>query len=159
VLRTGDLLLDFTFRYDWVLPDHATMRIGAPGTLTTNRERVYRNLGDKFEFEVSSRCVIWSGLSLSGLYKYGFKLEDRIESRRGFPTRFLEDDSDSTEHIYIARANYSTLPLYLERRFPIPVNVFVGYRDRFAGSGPSIAGSPSQVLKTRYIVAGLSIVF
>jgi hypothetical protein len=159
VLRTGDLLLDLTFRYDWVLPDHATMRIGAPGTLTTNRERVYRDLGDKFELEASGQYVVWSGLSVSALYKYGFKLEDRITSHRGFPTRFLEDDSDSTEHIYIARLNYSTLPLYMEGRFPIPVNVFVAYRDRFAGSGPSTAGSPSQVLKTRYIAVGLQIVF
>jgi hypothetical protein len=159
ILRPWDLLLDFTLRYDLVLPDEATIRTGEPNTLPTNRAHVDRDLGDKFEFEFEARYALWMGFSLSGLYKYGFKLEDHISGPPGFPNHLAEKDTDSTEHIYIVRLNYSTLPLYMERRFPIPLNIFLSYRDRFAGSGPSAVGSPSLVLKTRYIGFGLQGLF
>ena len=55
--------------------------------------------------------------------------------------------------------NYSTVPLFLQGRFPLPVNLWVNYRDRFAGSGPRAVDSPSQVLKTRYIGVELQFIF
>ena len=36
-------------------------------------------------------------------------------------------------------------------QFPLPLEIALSYRDRFAGSGPRSSGSPSQVLKTQYI--------
>jgi Putative MetA-pathway of phenol degradation len=158
-LRPGDLLLNCTLRYDGVLPDAATIRTGEPNALPTFRARVDRDLGDKFEVEVEARYALWTGFTLSGLYKYGRKLEDRISGPPGFPNHLAEMDTDATEHLYIVRVNYSTLPLYRARRFPIPLHMFLSYRDRFAGSGPSDPGSPSQVLKTRYIGVALQVLF
>src|SRR2546428_661463 len=112
IAAPGDVVVDFTFRYDWVLPDSATVRVGDAKSLTTNRERVDRDLGDRFEFEFTGQYQAWRDLSLSALYKYGFKLEDRITGHSGFPTQLLEQNTDSTEQIYIVRANYSTLALY-----------------------------------------------
>lgn len=152
--RPGDLTLDFTFRYDWVLPDRATLRIGSPSTPLTplsQREPVDRDLGDRFEVEFAGKYEILRGLSVSALYKYGWKVEDRITGHKTFPSEGLERDSDSTEQIFIVRGTYSTLPLYLAGKVPFPMNISVGYRDRFAGSGPRNAASPSQFLKTRYI--------
>jgi len=60
ILRTGELVLNFTFRYDWVLPDDVTIRAGEQNSLPTNRAKVHRDIGDKFEFEVGGRYVIWS---------------------------------------------------------------------------------------------------
>jgi len=159
ILRTGELVLNFTFRYDWVLPDDVTIRAGEQNSLPTNRAKVHRDIGDKFEFEVGGRYVIWSPFWVSALYRYGFKLEDRVSGPRGFPHNLAEQDTDSTEQLYLVQLNYSTLPLYMERRFPIPLNVFVSYRDRFAGSGPTALGTPSQVLKARYIGVGLQVLF
>jgi len=96
---------------------------------------------------------------VSGLYRYAFKLEDRIAAPKTFPHNFAEEDTDATEHLYIAQLNFSTIPLYLQHRFPIPLNLFLAYRDRFAGSGARASGSPSQVLKTRYISVGLQFIF
>ena len=103
-------------------------------------------MGDRFEFdfEFTGQYQAWRDLSLSALYKYGFKLEDRISARKGFPTQVFEKDTDSTEQIYIVPANYSTLAL----------DIALSYRDRFAGSGPDSGASPSQVLKARYITSG-----
>ncbi len=160
ISQPGDLILDLTFRYDWVLPDQATVRIGSsPVVPLSQRERVNRDLGDRFEIEFTSKYEVLRGLSVSALYKYGWKLEDRITGHKTFPTRVLEKDTDSTEQIFIVRGTYSLLPLYLEKKFPIPLNLTVSYRDRFAGSGPRNAASPSQYLKTRYISFGVSMPF
>ena len=82
-----------------------------------------------------------------------------MTGHKKFATGGLEKDSDPTEQVFIVRGTYSTLPLYLEKKFPIPLNLTVSYRDRFAGSGPRNAASPSQYLTTRYIGLSLNVVF
>jgi len=159
LLQTGNVVLNFTFRYDWILRDKVTIRAGDENALPTYRARVHRDIGDRFEFEFGGRYVVWSPFSVSGLYRYAFKLEDRIAAPKTFPHNFAEEDTDATEHLYIAQLNFSTIPLYLQHRFPIPLNLFLAYRDRFAGSGARASGSPSQVLKTRYISVGLQFIF
>jgi outer membrane putative beta-barrel porin/alpha-amylase len=159
VARPGDVILDGTFRYEWVLPDRVTQRVGDANALTTTRERLDRDLGDRFEFEFSTQYQMTDGFSASALYRYGFKLEDRFTSHRGLPVQLLEKDTDSTEQVYVIRLSYSTLSLYRAGRFPLPVDIALSYRDRFAGSGPRSSGSPSQVLKTQYIGLRLQAVF
>jgi hypothetical protein len=154
-----DYLLSHLWNGRTLAPDEETIRTGEPNALPTQRARVDRDLGDKFEAEFEARYALWLGFSLVGLYKYGHKLEDRIAGPTGFPNHLAEQDTDATEHIYIVRVNYSTLPLYREHRFPMPLNLSLSYRDRFAGSGPSTPGSPSQVLKTRYIGVALQVLF
>jgi hypothetical protein len=159
--QPGDLVLNGTFRYDWVLPDDVTVRVTSDITnpITTNRERLRRDVGDKFEFEVGAKFWLTRGFSLSALYRYGFKLEDRITGRSGFVYETLEQDTDATEQIYIVGLSYSTLPLYMEKKFPVPLGISLSYRDRFAGSGAHNAASPSQILDTRYIDLGVSVLF
>ena len=157
--RTGDLILDGTLRYDWVFAQRVTRRIpnDANNPLTTNRERVLVDIGDKLEFEASSTYYVFDSLSLAALYKYGLKLEDNVAGHRNLTYHTLEQDTDATEHLYIVGLTYSTLPLYRERRFLLPLAVSLSYRDRFAGSGPRTPHG--QVLKSRYIDVGLQILF
>jgi hypothetical protein len=159
IATAGDMILNGTFRYEWTLPDRVTLRVAEANVLTTTRERLDRDLGDRFEFEAGVQYSLTPALSLSGLYRYGFKLKDDFTSHRGLRTQVLEEDTDSTEQQYIVRLGYSTLPLYRAKRFPLPVEVSVAYRDRFAGSGPRATGSPSQVLKTRYIGLRVQTIF
>jgi len=155
----GDVILNGTFRYEWTLPDEVTLRVAEGDTLTTTKERLDRDLGDRFEFEAGLRYQVTSAFALSALYRYGFKLQDEFKSNRGLRTQVLEEDTDSSEHQYIVGVSYSTLPLYRERRFPLPLDVSVFYRDRFAGSGPLSSGSPSQILKTQYIGLRIQAIF
>ena len=161
IAQPGDLVLDGTFKYDWTLPDRATVRVpdSVTSPITNNREQVYRDLGDRFELEFGARYSLPRGFSLSALYRYAFKTSDEILGHRGFNYHLLQKHTDSTEQIFIVSAGYSTLPLYLEKRFPIPLGVSLSYRDRFAGSGPHSASSPSQILDTRYLGLGLQILF
>lgn len=160
VPQIGDAILDFTFRYDWNLPTDVTIRISDPSNpITTNRERVNRKFGDKFEFEFSGKYYLLKGLSFTGLYRIGLKVGDTIRGHMGFPTQTVEKDTASNEQLYIIGVNYSLLPLYMEKKFPIPLGLSLAYRERFAGRGPSNAASPSQILKTRYINFTLNIPF
>jgi hypothetical protein len=147
----GDLVLNGTFRYEAVLPDSVTLRVGDADTLTTVHERLDRNLGDRFEFEFSTLYQLTQGFSLSLTYRYGFKQKDNFTSHRGLPVQVLEQNTNSTEQVYLAKLTYSTVPAYRAGDFPLPVDIALTWRDRFAGSGPESAGSPSQILKTQYI--------
>ena len=69
----------------------------------------------------------------------------------GFNYKSLEDETDQKEHIIIARLSYSTLPLYLEKKFPVPLDASIFYRDRFAGD--------NNLLKSQYIGFGLGVYF
>jgi hypothetical protein len=159
IAAAGDVILNGTFRYEWTLPDEVTLRIAAGDTLTTTRERLDRDLGDRFEFEAGLQYQITTAFAISGIYRYGFKLKDDFTSGRGTRVQILEDDTDSTEQQYIVRVSYSTLPLYRAGKFPLPLDVSLSYRDRFAGSGPRAGGSPSQVLKTQYIGLRVQAIF
>jgi Putative MetA-pathway of phenol degradation len=159
VAAPGDVILNASFRYEWVLPDQVTLRVADANTLTTTRERLDRDLGDRFDFEFSAQYQLTSAFAFSVAYRYGFKLKDEFTSHRGLATEVLEEDTDSTEQVYIVRLTYSTLPLYRAGRFPLPVDIALSWRDRFAGSGPRSAGSPSQVLKTQYIGLHLRAIF
>jgi hypothetical protein len=132
----GELVLNGTFRYDLYLPDHITKRVpdDVNNPLTANKERVSRDLGDRFEFEVSARYALPMGFSLASLYRYVFKLEDQISGTKGFRYESLEEETARTEHIFTVELYYSTVNLYREKKFPFPAVAHLTYRNRFAGS-------------------------
>src|SRR5207237_3616060 len=138
ISQPGDLVINGTFRYDKVLPDYATRRVPSDVTdpITSNRERVYRELGDRFEIEVGAKYDLPKGFSLSALYRYGWKLSDVVVGHRGFAYQTLTQDSDSTEQIYIVGIGYSTVPLYLEQKFPSAMVISLSHRARLAGRAP-----------------------
>ncbi len=148
-----NLVLNATFRYDLYLPDTETKRVleDVNDVLTSNREKVDRDLGDTIELEGSAAYQIAEGLNISLLYKYGFGFKDSISGDMGFAYESLEEETDYTEHVGILSLSYSTLPLYKAKKFPVPLNVSVSYRNRFAGS--------NNAMKSEYIGVGLSIYF
>ena len=149
----GELTLNGTFRYDLVLPDKQVRRVpdDVNNPLTTNKENVSRDLGDRFEFEASARYVPFRDWFLTGLYRYGFKLEDRVSGTKGFNYESLEKETARTEHIVIAALSYSTVGAYQGKRFPIPVIATVYYRNRFAGS--------NNAFRSQYIGLYLQVFF
>lgn len=149
----GDLVLNGTFRYDLILPDKETLRVpdNPNNPLTVNKEEVSRDVGDRFEFEVSARYVLFPGWTLSGLYLYAFELEDDISGTRGFAYQSLEEESDRTEHQFIAGLSYSAVAAYRAGRFPLPMRASLSYRNRFAGS--------NNYFKSQYIGLALQVFF
>ena len=139
------MVLHTTLSYDLYLPDRQTKRVpdNVHQPITVNKEEVERDLGDILRGEVSGRYSPIIGLSISGLYEFGAKWKDQVSGKKGFTYASLEEETNWTSHIYIVGISYTTIPLYLEKRFPIPLVASIAYRHRFAGS--------NSILDTKFI--------
>jgi hypothetical protein len=148
-----NLVLNATVRYDLYLPAKETLRIpdDVNRPITTNKEEVDRNIGDVIELEASGKYDLFKGFSLSALYKFGFAQKDRVSGNRGFAYESLELETNYTEHVYIIGLSYSTIPLFLEKKFPFPLTASISYRNRFAGS--------NNALRSQYIGFGIQAFF
>ena len=149
----GTIVINGTIRYDLVLPDKQVKRVPdhVNNPLTANKENVSRDLGDIVELEASAKYNFLTGFTFSSLYKYGFKLKDHVSGNQGFTYSSLEDETDYTEQVFIVGLAYSTFPLYLQKKFPLPLTTSLSYRNRFAGS--------NNVSKSAYIGLGLEVLF
>ena len=156
----GDLVLNLTLRYDYMLPDEKTMRIGdtPDQVLTNNREHVDRELGDLYNLEVSASYHATTALAFTLTYTYGGKFKDDIDGDKGYNYSSLEADTDSSQQVVIVAASYSTLAAYQQRQSGLPMEFSLAYRERFAGEGPS-SGQANPVLYTRWVVAGMKFLF
>jgi hypothetical protein len=149
----GTVILNGTIRYDLVLPDQQVKRVpdNVNNPLAAKKENVSRDLGDIIELEVSVKYNFLTGLTFSPLYKYGFKLKDDVSGKKGFAYSSLEDETAYTEQVAIVTLAYSTFPLYLRKKFPLPLTTALSYRNRFAGS--------NNVFRSQYIGLGLEVLF
>jgi hypothetical protein len=147
-----NLVLNATFRYTLELVDRRTLRIpiSQDKPITDFEEQVRRNFGDVTEVETSAQYEFFKGATLSALYKFGFKQKDRVKGSEG-SIKSLEDETNWTEHIYIIGLYYSTLPLFTEKKFPVPLTASVQYRNRFAGT--------NNAVRSQYIAFGLQVFF
>lgn len=145
-------LFNATAKYYAVLPDKEVKRVpdDVDSPITANKEEVDRNLGDVFELELQGTYYFKNGWSTYLFYRFGYKWEDSVSGDLGFAYESLEDETDYEEHIYKVGLAYSTLPLYSEKKFPVPLTAFIEYRDRFAGR---------NVLNSSYISLGLYVYF
>jgi hypothetical protein len=160
VPRAGDLIANLTLRYDYMLPDDKIMRVGETPAqvLTSNRERVDRDLGDLYNLEASLQYHVSDALAATLTYTYGGKFKDKIDGDQGFNYSSLEANTDSDQQIVIVAASYSTLAAYQQQQSRLPLEFSLAYRERFDGAGPS-SGQANPVLFTRWIVAGMKFLF
>lgn len=160
VTRPGDAVVNFTLRYDYMLPDKELKRVGdtPDDFFTNNREKVERKLGDRVDLEVSGKYRLSRALSLSATYRYGFKFKDDISGNMGFRYESLEVNTGSREQIVVIGARYSTLAAYRAKKARVPMVFSIAYRDRFDARGPR-SGQVHPKLRTRWIVAGFAVFF
>ena len=131
-----NIVLNATFEYDLVLPDNETVRVpdDVNNPITINKEKVSRNLGDIFRLKLSGAYALPKGFGLYLFYSYAFQSKDSVSGDRGFVYESLEDETDWTYHEYKIGVSYSTIPLFQEKKFPLPLVVGVQYEDVFAGT-------------------------
>jgi hypothetical protein len=148
-----NLVLDATFRYDHSLPFTDTRRIqpSVHEPITDIKDEVKIYLGDIIELEASGTYTFAKGVSAVALYKYGFSLKDKVKNSSGEHITSLEDETDYTEHVFKTALTYSTIPLFMEKKFPVPLDAYLEYRNRFAGS--------NNIFKSQYIALGLVVYF
>jgi hypothetical protein len=154
----GDLIVNTTFRYDYMLPDEQVKRVGVnpEDVFTNNREKVSRELGDLFNLEVSGKYQITDSFALNATYSYAFKQKDSISGNLGYNYESLETYTDSSQQIVILGVSYSTMAAYRKKQSAVPMEFSIAYRNRFAGDGPRTSQA-NPVLDTRWIVVDLQI--
>ena len=149
----GDFTINTTFRYDLILPDKQSFRVCNVHSpiCDAKDDGVRRDTGDIVEAELSGSYGIGGGFYLNGLYKYGHKFKDHHSGDRGFDYGSLAVETDYNEHIYRAALNYTTMYLFTEHKFPVPLIASVYYRERFAGD--------NNMFASRYIGVVLNLFF
>jgi len=147
-----NLVLNATFRYELKFPDEEKLRIpdNVDQPITANMEKVDRDLGDVIEFEIEGSYDFLEGLSFSLLYEFEYYMQDEVSGNLGFNYESLEDETRRRSHIGIVTLCYSTIPRFQKKKFPVPLEAFVRYRNRFAGK---------NIPKSQWIGVGLSIFF
>lgn len=149
------ITLNGTIRYDLYLPAKIDVRVlqdvNRPIAPPANKEKVEIDIGDVVELEASGSFTLAKGLGFSLLYRYGFSQKDKASGNKGLNYSSLEDESDYTEQIVTAGLSYSTVPLFLEKKFAVPLTANLTYRNRFAGS--------NNVLASQYVQLGLEVLF
>ena len=148
-----NLVLSAMIQYDWYLPDKQELRVpdDVNEPITRNKEKVDRDLGDVVTVEATANYQFLKGASFLLQYKYGHSFKDDVSGDMGFAYQSLEDETNWTEHVIETGLSYSTVPLYLEKKFSIPMNVSLTYRNRFAGR--------NNVYKSDYINLALQFYF
>lgn len=143
-----------TFRYVYYFPTTETVRVpdnvDQPIVGLENKEKVDLTVGSDFRIDLEGRYLIFDGLSVFLFYRYSQKFEDSVSGDRGLAYEELEKESDQKEQQYRIGLNYSTVPMYMRKEFPVPLDVRLYYRDRFWGE---------NVLKSQYIGVDLTVFF
>jgi hypothetical protein len=143
-----------TFRYVYYFPTSMTVRVpdnvNQPIVGLDNKEKVDLTVGSDFRIDLEGRYLIFDGLSVYLFYRYLQKAEDSVSGDRGLAYDELEKESDQKEQQYRIGLNYSTIPLYMKKEFPVPFDVLLYYRNRFAGE---------NVLKSQYIGLDFTVFF
>jgi hypothetical protein len=147
-------ILNLTLKYDLILPDKEEVRVpedvNQPIVPIENKEEVDRDIGDIIEINASARYQFLKGSSVYLEYLYAHKFKDSVSGNKGLAYDQLEAESDRIEHVFKIGLGYSTIPLYQEKKFPVPLTVDILYRNRFAGK---------NALKSDYIGIGLAVFF
>ena len=149
------IYLNTTVSYNLQLPDREVKRIpvdvNQPLISSDNKENVKRDLGDIIDIEVTGSYAFnkqWSGGLVYNFTK-GFK--DKVRGSKEFIYSSLEDETDSTSHMALITLGYSTMQMYIDNKFPLPLSASISFRDRFAGT--------NNVTKSQFVSLGLSLYF
>jgi hypothetical protein len=147
-----NFVFNATLEYDLIFSDNVVMRVpdDVNQPITANKEEVDRNTGDLIQLNLSGTYQFLKGSSVLLEYEYYHKSKDSISGNQGFAYDQLEAESDQTSHVFKVGLSYSTIPLYQEKKFSLPLNVSLLYRNRFAGE---------NAFKSQYIQLGIAVFF
>jgi hypothetical protein len=147
------LLLNATLRYDLQLPDEEERRVldDVNQPLTINKEDVDRDLGDIIEIELLGNYSFTPQWSAGLKYRFTKKFEDDVDGDLGFVYSSLEKETDVTSHMAFVTVGYSTIQMYLDKKFSVPISASITYRNRFAGE--------NNATKSQYISLNLAVFF
>ena len=147
-----NFVFNATLKYSLLFPDKVVMRIpdDVDQPITSNKEEVDRDTGDTIQLNLSGAYQFFKGSGAFLEYEYYYNFKDSISGNQGFAYDQAEAETDSISHAIFIGLSYSTIPLYKEKKFSLPLNASLSYRNRFAGK---------NALKSQYIQIDISVFF
>lgn len=141
--------------YTWQIPDKVAKRVpeSALSSLSPDVDgQVSRDLGDSLYLSLGGSFDFYQGIKLKTQYSFQHKQRDRYRGSQfpSFRYGFLGKDSEQSLHVLQVGLNYSTISLFQEKKFPIPL-------DFNLISGMPFAGR--NVTKDSSVVAEVAIFF
>lgn len=93
------------------------------------------DLGDQINLQASVRLDFWNGFTFLNGYSYQHKGEDRYSGNLYASSRYdyLERDTEQTMHAYISGLGFSTIPLFKQKKFKVPLQANLFYTSVFEG--------------------------
>lgn len=147
-------VLNSTLKYTYFLPHRIEQRVlsDVNQPLSVDKEKVKRVWAPEVQIEMGDTYSPVKGFAFSLLYNFTGKYKNNHISGDGdYAYEALEKETRWESHNVCAGFSYSTIPQFLEKKFPIPLNCDVKYSYKFAGRNNSN--------KSQYISFGLSLYF
>ncbi len=151
--RLGDKwTFNATLFADIFVPHNEEKRVAGSvnDPITSNKTKVKIKHGTMFELDLQALYRSDGGWFGYLAYRGSIKDKNKVSGPAGFDFSSLDDETDFTSHIGKVGIGFSSLGLYAQKKFPLPMYVELQYRNRFAGE---------NVLKSEYINLTLGIFF
>jgi hypothetical protein len=118
--------------------------------LTVQQTELQITPGSIFEVDLQATYQADSGVYGYLAYRGGVKEKNSVKGKAGFDVSSLEDETDITSHIGKVGIGFSSIGLYAQKKFPVPMYAELEYRNRFAGE---------NVFKSEFISVTLGVLF
>jgi len=148
----GSFYVNTKFEYLYNLSDSRTARVCSPLQPVCNQKgTVTRSAGDIVEAEIQGYLgVLTDGLILTSGYTYTHQYSSSYSGNDGFDYSVLAINSDHTIHEAFIGLTFTTVPEFVQKKFPLPLFANASYRNRFAGE---------NVAKSDWVYLTLSVYF
>ncbi|MBT3983265.1 MAG: hypothetical protein HOE90_18065 [Bacteriovoracaceae bacterium] len=151
-------LSDFTFsgavNYIWQTPyrlgvggefkDRSLMRVprNSYSSLSPDKDMVQRDLGDQFMTQVGGKFEFFTGFHILSAYTFQYKERDKYEGSLYSDARYYYMGKNSRQkmHAVTMGAGFSTIPLFKQKKFKVPLQANLTYALPVNGKSVSDAG-------------------
>lgn len=142
---TSYFTLTGAFSYTAQLPDTVRrhLPVSVDNTISADvDDSIYRNLGDIFSTSLGAKLTLFEVWGLSTAYAYQYKTADTYQGSVFEASRYeiLEFDTHQTMHSAQLGIDFSTIPMFRKKTFPLPLSVALGYSWVLAGENVGADG-------------------
>ncbi len=145
---TSELTLNTALTYVVQLPDEKDMRVPykSDSKLSNDQESLERDLGDSVSAQLGIRYEFFKGTTFRSGYSFQYKGEDKYDGGQFEAARYdlLSDDTRQRMHSIQLGLGYSTIKLFREGSFPVPLEVSVIHSRVL--SGKNVTKDPQTTL-------------
>ena len=112
------------------IPEEADSKITPDKDSKTNID-----LGDQLHLQTSLKFSFLNGFTLLNGLSYQHKGKDRYSGKKYSSQRYnyLEQDTEQTMHSYVAGLGFSTIPLFKQKKFKVPLQANLFYTSVYEG--------------------------